>query len=60
MLKEIVLLASVAENSFTGIDTSPNETVKLAIDRAAIVPPAYAARPLGLGNISMFSMICKL
>src|SRR6185295_4351586 len=35
-LKEIALLASVAEKSFTGIDTSPNEIVKLAIDRAAI------------------------
>ncbi len=29
-------LASVAEKSFTGMDTSPNETVNDAIDRAAI------------------------
>src|SRR6266849_4631692 len=35
-LNEIARLASVAEKSFTGIDTSPNETVNDAIDRAAI------------------------
>src|SRR4029077_11801303 len=35
-LKEIARLASVAEKSFTGMDTSPNETVNDAIDRAAI------------------------
>src|SRR5437762_11575027 len=29
-------LASVAEKSLTGMDTSPNETVNDAIDRAAI------------------------
>ncbi len=37
MLNEIDLLASVAEKSLTGIETNPNETVKLAMDRAAIV-----------------------
>ena len=36
MLKEMALLASVAENSFTGIETSPNETVSDAIERAAM------------------------
>src|SRR5438552_8810600 len=36
-LKEIARLASVAEKSFTGIDTSPNETVNDAIDRAAML-----------------------
>src|SRR5437764_7945213 len=35
-LKEIARLASVAEKSFTGIDTSPNEIVNDAIDRAAM------------------------
>src|SRR5688572_27947564 len=35
-LKEIARLASVAEYSFTGIDTSPNETVSDAIDLAAM------------------------
>jgi hypothetical protein len=41
MLKEMDLLASVAEKSLTGIETSPNDTVKLAMDRAAMpVPPA--------------------
>src|SRR5919197_3084427 len=34
-LKEIARLASVAVKSFTGIDTSPKDTVKDAIDRAA-------------------------
>jgi hypothetical protein len=29
-------LASVAEKSFTGMETSPNDTVNDAIDRAAI------------------------
>src|SRR5687768_4630467 len=38
-LKEMALLVSVAENSFTGIDTSPNEMVSDAIDRAAMLPP---------------------
>jgi hypothetical protein len=32
----MALVASVAENSLTGIDTNPNETVNDAIDRAAI------------------------
>jgi hypothetical protein len=35
-LNEIARLASVAEKSLTGMDTSPNETVNDAIDRAAI------------------------
>src|SRR4051812_47455474 len=36
MLNEIDLLASVAEKSLTGIDTSPNETVSEAMERAAM------------------------
>jgi hypothetical protein len=32
----MALLASVAEKSFTGIDTSPKEIVSEAIDRAAM------------------------
>src|SRR5438552_677251 len=36
-LNEIARLASVAEKSLTGMDTSPNDTVNEAIDRAAIV-----------------------
>src|SRR6266849_4493736 len=35
-LNEMARLASVAENSLTGMDTSPNETVSDAIERAAI------------------------
>src|SRR5437667_522765 len=35
-LNEMARLASVAEKSFTGMETSPNETVNDAIDRAAI------------------------
>src|SRR6266705_3201141 len=35
-LKEMARLASVAEKSLTGMETSPNETVNDAIDRAAI------------------------
>src|SRR5688572_17331578 len=38
-LKEIARLASVAENSFTGMDTSPKDRVNEAIDRAAMLPP---------------------
>src|SRR5712691_11130053 len=43
-LNEMARLASVAEKSFTGIETSPNETVREAIERAAmpaseLVPP---------------------
>ena len=37
MLNEMDLLASVAEKSFTGIETSPKETLSDAIDRAAMV-----------------------
>src|SRR2546421_5391669 len=36
-LNEMARLASVAENSLTGMDTSPKDTVNDAIDRAAIV-----------------------
>jgi hypothetical protein len=36
MLKEMDFEASVAEKSFTGIDTSPNETVSEAMERAAM------------------------
>src|SRR5882672_6384746 len=35
-LNEMARLASVAEKSFTGMDTSPNDTVNDAIDRAAM------------------------
>src|SRR5207248_8647318 len=35
-LNEMARLASVAEKSFTGMETSPNETVNDAIERAAI------------------------
>src|SRR5262249_54855176 len=36
MLNEIAWLDSVAEKSFTGIETSPNETVRVAMDRGAM------------------------
>src|SRR5215510_12940673 len=39
-LKEMALDASVAEKSFTGMDTRPNEMVNEAMDRAAMLPPA--------------------
>src|SRR5918993_4554907 len=42
MLKWICLDASVAEKSFTGIETRPNATVKLAMERAAMVPSPCA------------------
>src|SRR5687768_10921930 len=35
-LKEMARLASVAEKSLTGMETSPKDTVNEAIDRAAI------------------------
>src|SRR5438477_10489570 len=35
-LNEIARLASVAEKSLTGMDTSPKDTVNEAIDRAAM------------------------
>src|SRR5882672_988517 len=38
MLNEIAWLASVAEKSFTGIETSPKETVNDAMDRGAMLP----------------------
>src|SRR6188508_23434 len=38
-LNEMAFVASVAENSLTGIDTSPNDTVNDAIDRAAMSSP---------------------
>src|SRR6266581_8571884 len=48
-LNEIARLASVAEKSFTGIETIPNETVSVAIDRAdmpasELVPPFQGVR----------------
>src|SRR5258708_33425505 len=48
-LNEMARLASVAEKSFTGIETIPNETVSVAIDRAAmpaseLVPPFQGLR----------------
>src|SRR5712691_10818180 len=48
-LNEMARLASVAEKSFTGIETIPNETVSVAIDRAAmpaseLVPPFQGVR----------------
>src|SRR6266852_5147015 len=48
-LNEMARLASVAEKSFTGIETLPNETVSVAIDRAAmpaseLVPPFQGVR----------------
>src|SRR6266478_9720403 len=48
-LNEMARLASVAEKSFTGIETIPNETVSVAIDRAAmpaseVVPPFQGVR----------------
>jgi hypothetical protein len=38
-LNEIERLASVAEYSFTGIETNPNEMLSDAIDRAAMLSP---------------------
>src|SRR5688572_16118260 len=38
-LNEIARLASVAEKSLTGIETSPKDTVNEAIERAAMSPP---------------------
>src|SRR5207237_373904 len=38
-LNEMARLASVAEKSFTGMETSPNDTVNDASDRAAILTP---------------------
>src|SRR5687768_3732493 len=38
-LKEIARLASVAEKSFTGMDTIPKDRVNDAIDLAAMLPP---------------------
>jgi hypothetical protein len=35
-LKEMARLDSVAEKSFTGMDTRPKETVRVAIERAAM------------------------
>jgi len=46
-LNEMCWLASVAEYSFTGIATNPNEIVKLPIDLAAIA----VSPPLGLTAI---------
>src|SRR5258707_12076707 len=49
-LNEMARLASVAEKRFTGIETLPNETVSVAIHRAAmpaseLVPPFQGVRP---------------
>jgi hypothetical protein len=41
MLKEIALLASVAENIFAGIDTNPNAMVRDPIDRAAMLSSRF-------------------
>jgi hypothetical protein len=38
-LNEIERLASVAEYSFTGMDTNPNQMLSVPIDRAAMSPP---------------------
>src|SRR5688572_27395113 len=38
-LKEMARLASVAEKSLTGMETSPNEMVNEAIERAAMLSP---------------------
>src|SRR5437867_3796019 len=43
-LNEIAWLASVAEKSFTGIETSPNETVSDAIARGAMLPSGSSGR----------------
>ena len=44
-LKEMAFDDSVAEKSFTGMETSPNETVSDAMDRAAMfVLPVFQAR----------------
>jgi hypothetical protein len=40
-LNEIARLASVAEYSLTGMDTSPNEMLSDPIDRAAILSPCF-------------------
>ena len=41
------LLASVAENSLTGMATKPKETVRLAMDRAAMpcLLPRFSSLP---------------
>src|SRR5207302_9590688 len=44
-LNEIARLASVAEKSFTGIEAIPNETVSVAIYRAAI-PASQPVSPV--------------
>src|SRR5712691_11077359 len=61
-LNEIARLASVAEKSFTGIETSPNETVSVAIDRAAmpaseLVPPFQG---VGAGILRLRALQCTL
>src|SRR5882762_2768132 len=64
-LNEIARLASVAEKSFTGIETIPNETVSVAIDRAAMpasqpVSPCKGWRPrfYAFARSSARSRIC--
>src|SRR6266571_1800569 len=47
-LKEIAWLASVAEKSFTGIETSPKETVSDAMARGAMLPSGFpSSRAVG-------------
>src|SRR5688572_7156435 len=46
MLKEIEFWDWVAVNSFTGIATSPNETVSEPMERGAAIESAYYVRPL--------------
>src|SRR3982751_5113522 len=46
-LNEMARLASVAEKSLTGMETSPNETVNDAIDRAAISSPPTVPQECG-------------
>src|SRR5687767_13080811 len=50
-LKEIFWLASVAEYSFTGIETSPKETVSDAMDRAAMAASDFTGTSCGKFNI---------
>src|SRR6266568_8823926 len=49
-LNEMARLASVAEKSFTGIETIPNETVSVAIDRAAMPASELVSPFQGVGG----------
>src|SRR5438094_1422441 len=57
-LNEMARLASVAEKSFTGIETIPNETVSVAIDRSAM--PASELVPLFQGVRAAILRLCAL